>query len=676
MRLPGGCWNLFSCNTVSTDPSASVIGVFADAGAIASAIEATRYRPSELEAIARLLLRDRLVRLVPGEWWAYSLDSGILVYPAHLLREWTGTRAIGALCHEVAEACYAGPDAANAMGRFTVEAARFGIESGSATLFLNVANDFRVNSFYLRDYPGSSTFIRSLYEVGTELHPKTDVRGRRRSAEPLTHHRFLDGLIGHWVHATWPALDRPAHALARDAVDKVWPTVQHAATATTLIECAERLIPALQVYGELIARSREEMEREKRAAIDEPPDRELEEPTPQTPDPDRNTQDEQGTDSSEADEELDQSGVFFFVRDDAPIGQMLPENKDDEEDVARPKPPPNGRPAELPPRDGFDSGPRWASGAIQRIRRFMPKGGIDYDQFDYIAKVRDLEPLIDACVNGRGDSPGLAQILMLRRFGTSDPFRRPRRFRRGDTGDLDEDRPENLLLDPSIAFLRGVRQQRQDSLKDFANAILLDISGSVVQRGYPSRKFDQVVETGVLFIEIHERLKLPYEIVAFSDAPHVMRSFEEIAFDSMRVDPSSSYIVKDFSYIFREMYRLDHGETQEARAIERAVGDINVQPGLKTILMVTDGISSDRPALVDALVAIEERNQIRAGRERLGLLAFGVGLAEGEFKSSYEPVIDDARINCARGTLVPKIDALPDIICQAIEQRILRESFD
>jgi hypothetical protein len=310
---------------------------------------------------------------------------------------------------------------------------------------------------------------------------------------------------------------------------------------------------------------------------------------------------------------------------------------------------------------------------IQRIRRFKPRGGPDYEQFDYVRKVRELEPLIDATVEGRGAAPGLRQILTLRRFGTADPFRRPRRFRRGDTGEIDEDRPENLLVEPSIAFLKGVRQQRQDSLKDFANAIMLDISGSVVQRGYPSRKFDQVVETAVLFIEIHERLKLPYEVVAFSEEPRVMRSFQETAYDSMRMDPTSSYVVKDFSYLVREMYALDHGETQEARAIHQAVGEITPQPGLKTILMVTDGISSDRPALVDALMGIEERNQIRAPRERLGLLAFGVGLAEGEFKASYEPVVDGAPVACSRGMLVPKIDALPDIICRAVERRILSE---
>lgn len=656
-------------------PGRASLHSFSDASAVRAEIEAVHYRPSELEAIARLLLRDRPVKLVAGEWWAYGPDSGTLVYPAHLLHEWSGMRAVGALVHEVAEAVHAGPDAGKAIYRFATEATRYRVEHGSAVLLLNVVNDFRVNGRYLAQYPGAAPFLRSLYALGTELHPKNDVRGRRSAERPLSHHLFLDALIGHWVQGTWPEIERPVHPRAAEPLRKVWPDVARAIEAETLAECAERLLPLLPIYGQLVASSREELAAEQRRAR---PEDEVE---PEPPSAEEEPEEDEWPRSADEATELEgreDSGVFFFVREDAPIG--APTAEETEERAPRPARPAEdgqGEPVEpLPRPSGFDSGPRWAGGVIQRIRRFKPRGGPDYEQFDYVRKVRDLEPLIDATVHGRGGAPGLAQILTLRRFGTADPFRRPRRFRRGDTGDIDEDRPENLLIDPAVAFLKGVRQQRQDSLKDFANAILLDVSGSVVQRGYPSRKFDQVVETAVLFIEIHERLKLPYEVIVFSDEPRVMRSFSEIVYDSMRIDPSSQYVVKDFSYLVREMYQLDHGETQEARAIQTAVGDIGAQPGLKTILMVTDGISSDRPALVDALLGIEERNAVRPPRERLRLLAFGVGLAEGEFKASYEPIVDDAPISCSRGTLVPKIDALPDIICRAVEERILGEGTD
>jgi hypothetical protein len=641
-------------------------------GQVESEIGATRYRPSEIEAIGRLLLKDRPVRLVSGEWWAYSPESGTLVYPGHLLPEWSGTRAVGALCHEVAEAMYAGPEAHRALWRFAHDAARFGIEQGSALLLLNVVNDFRVNGLYLKDFPGASAFLEALYAHETELHPKNDVRGRRNPTAPLTHHLFLDALIARWVRETWPSIERPGNAQDRAAA-RVWRDVREAAEAATMAECAERLAAIVPVYAELIQRSREELAEETKKPRQDSPDPEYTPPEPEEPTPPSDSAD--GAEGETDVEEADAGGVMFFVRDDAPIGGPKQEDAPDEPPPTRPLPNQNGLPPPIT-RDAFDAGPRWAGGVIQRIRRFKPRGGPDYEQFDYVKKVRELEPLIDATVNGRGAAPGLAQILTLRRFGTIDPFRRPRRFRRGDTGEIDEDRPESLLIDPAVAFLKGMRQQRNDSLKDFANAILLDVSGSVVQRGYPSRKFDQVVDTAVLFIEIHERLKLPYEVIAFSDEPRVMRSFQEIAYESMRIDPSSAYVIKDFSYLIREMYALDHGETQEARSIQRAVADSETQRGLKTILMVTDGISSDRPALVDALVGIEERNRARAPRDRLGLLAFGVGLAEGEFKASYEPVVDDAPVGCSKGTLVPRIEALPDIICRTVEHRILSEGAD
>jgi hypothetical protein len=641
-------------------------------GQLEAEIGATRYRPSEIEAIGRLLLKDRPVRLVSGEWWAYSPESGTLVYPGHLLHEWSGTRAVGALCHEVAEAVYAGPEAHRALRRFAHDAARFGVEQGSALLLLNVVNDFRVNGLYLKDFPGASAFLEALYAHETELHPKNDVRGRRNPTAPLTHHLFLDALIARWVRETWPSIERPGNAQDRAAA-RVWREVREAAAATTMAECAERLAAIVPVYAELIQRSREELAEESKKPRQDSPDPEYTPPEPEEPTPPSESG-EPADEESDA-EEADEGGVMFFVRDDAPIGGPKQEEPPDEPPPTRPLPKQNGLPPPIT-RDAFDAGPRWAGGVIQRIRRFKPRGGPDYEQFDYVKKVRELEPLIDATVNGRGAAPGLAQILTLRRFGTVDPFRRPRRFRRGETGEIDEDRPESLLIDPAVAFLKGMRQQRNDSLKDFANAIMLDVSGSVVQRGYPSRKFDQVVDTAVLFIEIHERLKLPYEVIAFSDEPRVMRSFQEIEYETMRIDPSSSYVIKDFSYLIREMYALDHGETQEARSIQRGVADSETQRGLKTILMVTDGISSDRPALVDALVGIEERNRVRAPRDRLGLLAFGVGLAEGEFKASYEPIVDDAPVSCSKGTLVPRIEALPDIICRTVEHRILSEGAD
>src|SRR5262249_7585303 len=209
------------------------------------------------------------------------------VYPAHLLHEWSGLRAVGALCHEVAEALYAGPEAGKAIWRFGAEAARYGIQGPSALLLLNVVNDFRVNARYLAEYPGASPFLRALYAHGTELHPKNDVRGRRDAERPLSHHLFLDALIARWTRERWPDVDRPAANAAAGAVGRVWSDRAEATGAETLSELADRLVRILPAYAELVQRSREELEEEARRARERPEadPRELEPPEPSDDEP-------------------------------------------------------------------------------------------------------------------------------------------------------------------------------------------------------------------------------------------------------------------------------------------------------------------------------------------------------------------------------------------------------
>ncbi|MGH2460343.1 MAG: vWA domain-containing protein, partial [Chloroflexota bacterium] len=322
-----------------------------------------------------------------------------------------------------------------------------------------------------------------------------------------------------------------------------------------------------------------------------------------------------------------------------------------------------------PPRD---TPTRWTGGIVQRFRRLghRGRGAPTYEDFNYIEAVHRLGPQIDALLNGSAGRDGLIAILNRRRFGTFDPWRRPRRWRKGDSGEVDPDRPENLIIAPATAFLKGRRQPRDDSQKDFANVVLLDVSGSVVQRGYRSRKFDQLIDTMVVFCEIHERLKLPYELVAFSDRHTVLRGFDDCHFQSLQIDPTSSYVPKDLSYVVHEMYQAEHAETQEAPCLDRAIADLGEQRGLKTVFMITDGISSDRQALTERLVEIERRNQVVPRNQRLMLLAFGVGLAEDEFRLSYQPRVDDQPIQCSTGQLVRTVEALPTIVCDSVDRRI------
>ena len=345
------------------------------------------------------------------------------------------------------------------------------------------------------------------------------------------------------------------------------------------------LADVLPAYADLLRRDRDE-ER------NQPPDAE---PEDVVPPPDDGSDAE--TLSDEERKFLEHTAVprpveaWVVLHDEAAEPEREPERS------KPPAVPTSARPIE---RDPTTPGPSatWIDGIVQRFRRAGRRtdSGRVYEEFNYVLAVRRLQPQIDAILYGSDGRDGLIGILNRRRFGTLDPWRRPRRRRRGDSGEIDADHPENLFLAPATAFLKGPRQRRDDSQKDFAHAILLDVSGSMTQHGYRSRKFDQLIDTLVVFCEIHQRLKLPYELIAFSDRPTVLRSFAECHYDNLQINPASAYVVADFSYVVREMYRLDHGETHETPALERAIADLGEQAGLETLFVVTDGISSERSA--------------------------------------------------------------------------------
>lgn len=622
--------------------------------------QAQQYQPSEVEAIGRLCLADLPVRVAPGDWWSYSPGQGVVTYPPLFLETWPGPRIVGALLHEVAEALFSGPEARDVFAGFIARAVDRGCGEESASLLLNAINDLRVNRLYMRRYPGSRRFLAAVYAEGSPLERQDDVPHEGRPTGGLPHHQYLDALTRRWAKSIWAEAEeaRELFPTAERALRRTWDGIRRAAAAETLVECAAIVeAEVLPAYAGLLAQSLEILAHPELVERD----RYLE----GVP---RETGGEAGEDGFEGDaadgdwDGLDSGGVYR-----TPDGVALRE--EDSEREGRDGPP-SGEPGPLD-RSVVRRARRadvWSPVTVFRRRRTTETP--DYESFDYVAAARRLDPQIRAALDGQEGQLGLAQILTLRRFGTLDPWRRPRRRLRGDSGELDPDHPESLLVDPSVAFLRGVQKRREDSQKDFADVVLLDVSGSVVQRGYPSRKFEQLVDTLVVFCELHERLKLPYELIAFSDVGSVLRGFAEATYAHQHVDPASAYVVKDFSYLVRELYLLEHGETQEAVALRLALDRIGRQRGLKTILMVTDGISSDRPALTRLLLEVEERNLTLPAAERVRVVAFGVGLAEEEFKASYEPSIEGHPLRCSSGRLVPNVEALPSIVCRAVEERI------
>ena len=629
----------------------------------------SRLSPGEVEAIARLILRDEPIRIQPGEWWGYNPNEAILSYPRTLLAVWPAAKVLGAVCHEIAEINYSGRTGADVFYEFARAGEAAGAAPNAAILLLNAVNDLRVNRLYMSEFAGSTPFFAALYADQQSLDPKDDVGRRRPGTGSLPHHQFLDALTRRWAEELWSNQQQPdwPESIER-ALEYTWPAVVRAFQTDSLETTAGVLLESvLPTYVYLFAQSQEimksEAETESQPAEGES-SRDISDDGPAS-------SDEVGGDTG-SDKEEDGPGPETEPEEAWVIIREPEERIQDE--MAERTPPPTKPANPIPPGEKIQQFQRktasWSGGTIQRFHRLNRRPRIDYEDFDYLGAVKNLEPQIDAVINGTEGSNGLAAILNTRRFGSADPWRRPRRSLRGETGEIDFDHPENLLINPDIAFLRGVKRKRDDGQKDFANAILLDVSGSVIQYGYESKKFAQLVETLVVFCEIHERLKLPYQLMAFSERAAVLRSFAECRYEHLHLDPTSAYIPKDSSHLVRELYTTEHAETLEARAIELALTDVSRQRGLKTILMVTDGISSDRDALVRVLHTVEERNAVSPANEAVMLLAFGLGLSQTEFKASYEPVVGGRQLRCSKGQLVPNINALPAIVCNVVENRI------
>ena len=629
------------------------------------------YLPSEVEAIARLILRDLPIRVAQGDWWTYRPGDGIVTYPPLFLEAWPGPRVVGALLHEVAEVLYSGPEAVKVGVEFAKQAMLYGCSVTSARLLLNAVNDLRVNRLYLAAYPGSKPFLGAVYTAEIPLERQDDFPAEGRPTGGLPHHQLLDALTRRWAKTIWPnAPQAEVSSSVERALRRLWPAAQRALAAESLALCAEIIADEmLSIYAELVQESRE---------IYEDPslgnrDRRLEGMPPEGDgEPEEGVRGEESVEGEDV--EADAPGASGgspsagYAADSATVYDRDEKDKTRQEEAqVRRVQNPDGERISV----GRAGRPElWPSSTIFRVRQSRRNDGPDYERFDYFAAVRRLEPVIKAALEGHEAQLGLTQILNLRRFGTEEPWRRPRRRVRGDSGELDTDHPESLVVDPSVAFLRGTKRRRDDGQKDFANVILLDVSGSIVQRGYPSRKFALLVDTLVVFCELHERLKLPYSLAGFSESATLLRAFGDSVYAHQHVDPASAYVVKDFGYLVKDLYLAEHGETREALAIESALDTSRRQRGLKTLLVVTDGISSDRPALTRLLVDMEERNYGMPVSERVKVLAFGVGLAEEEFKASYQPSIDGRPLRSASGELVPDVEALPGIVCRAIEARI------
>ncbi len=638
--------------------------------------DAARLSAAQFELAARLILDGLPVRLEAGPWWGYRPAAQAVDYPRALLAEWPPDLMVAALAHEAAEARFTGQAGGQAAAHWVERRAALDLPAASLTLLVNVINDMRVNRLAMTRYPGLAALFRRLYGRGVELEPMTDAPGIRADDRVPLHHQYLDALIHAWTERCWPAA-RPAPQVdppVSAAIQRTWPAVRQAAArpdVPAVLDIVDAQV--LPAYRALLVSEREAQRQAAAQARAGPP----------APDPS-----DPGT-TLPSDESASTHGGGA-APDDPPPAAAEPTDAGGASAAspARPRPGQRGDAAEVPPvgavqpserrraararvRDRVlsSTGDSWHPGLVSMLQRGSgPR--IDYDQFDYLRAVRKLEPLIQESIHGGARRRGLADIMDRRRHGAVDPWRRPRSQRVGDSGEIDLEHPERLVTDPAQAFLRGVRVARDDRQRDFANAILLDISGSMVQRGFPTRKFDRLVEAAVIFIEIHERLRIPYAVLSFSSAATVHWRFAQCVWTSERIPSSSSYRPRDHSQVFRALYRLDHRDTDDAGALALALRQTLPQAGLKSVIVITDGISSDPAELRRTLADIDRRNRNLPADQTLRVLAFGVGVVRDEFERAYAPRVDGRPLRASHGEIVYDTSLLPTLIRNAVDQRI------
>lgn len=621
--------------------------------------------PSQLEMAARMILGHDDIHVRPGSWWSYNPQESLITYPAQLLGEWSIPRLIGAICHQTAEVRYTGIKGTNIISQWLHSQSQHGLSYKTGVLLVNTINDMRINRRYMNSYPGAHQFLKELYCEVPELHKKEDHEDLQSiGVDGRAHHFFLDALTDRWSQEEWghaPSLYEIVPQSVRRAVDKSWPSVKRAAGSDDIEKMLDvvrgQLVSQYKTLAELSPVTISDDKSEQATLMSEAvgPDNQLDVGLAGGKCDDPNS-------APEREEAIEQAPQKSSTQKTTTVGPQYGEQ------IQTNTKPSNTTTRRGPPALEELGGERWKTSLVEQMRGDN-EVQIDYTRFDYRMAVSILNDQICDTIEGDELRPGLATIMNRRRHGMNDAVRRPRKRRTGDQGDIDVEHTERLITNPLSAFLKGTRIAREDQQRDFASAILLDISGSMVQKGYPTRKFDRLVETAVLFIEIHERLQIPFEVHGFSSVITPLWSFKDCIWPrgTTLAQPQGT---RDHSDSFKRLYQLDHKDTDDAGALRAVIDRCRDQDGLKSIFVVTDGISSDPSDLRRVLMDLDRSNRDKAENQRLKVLAFGVGVVKSEFRLAYQPTQFGKPINSCTSLVVDDITRIPSLVRDAVDARI------
>ncbi|PIQ86331.1 MAG: hypothetical protein COV74_05095, partial [Candidatus Omnitrophica bacterium CG11_big_fil_rev_8_21_14_0_20_45_26] len=211
-------------------------------------------------------------------------------------------------------------------------------------------------------------------------------------------------------------------------------------------------------------------------------------------------------------------------------------------------------------------------------------------------------------------------------------------------GRLDSRRlTQAVTQDNPRAFMR----KRKVEIPNVRWSLIVDISGSMLAREDADHtKLDYAAQTGILFAEsLHDLPGHESEFAAFADSTVVLKKAEDEWNPKMGV------------HVLGKLFGLDHGSTDDVRAIKQAIKRAEAAAGTydeHIIFVVSDGEST--AGLGNTI------DGIRAKHPHSKIFGVGIGDQARDIKETYAPL----------GIWVPTIKKLPKEIERVLRQELLR----
>ena len=183
-------------------------------------------------------------------------------------------------------------------------------------------------------------------------------------------------------------------------------------------------------------------------------------------------------------------------------------------------------------------------------------------------------------------------------------------------------------------FLRRIVPSR----RDYRFSLLLDESGSMRQNG----RAERAICTTVLFAEVLERLRIPFEVAGFHSAQIVHKTYQE-----QLGEPQKTHLVQE---IHRAM---GGGSTHDVKAVKEALDRMEEEAGSERfILVVTDGAGNGPGKMSEAI------DRALAGGVRL----VGIGVGEG---------VEHVKRQYTEHVTVDRVRDLPTAVANRLEKLLL-----